>query len=176
MSGRYPCYPLLPLVTLFTPCYPLLPLLPLVTPFYPLLPLLPRVTPCYPLLTFVTPCYPLLPFVTPCYCWYPLLPVFTLCYPLLPLLPFVTRFYPVLPLLPLVTLFPLVNKQNIVRIDWIFFCKVSLIQSSEEEALPPPALQSRINEILTASPNIAEAVSLLFKISFLWNKIEAKYC
>ncbi|CAH3017657.1 unnamed protein product [Porites evermanni] len=35
--------------------------------------------------------------------------------------------------------------------------QVSLIQSSEEEALPPPALQSKINDILTASPNIAEA-------------------
>ncbi|KAM7434149.1 Anaphase-promoting complex subunit 5 [Porites harrisoni] len=30
-------------------------------------------------------------------------------------------------------------------------------QSSEEEALPPPALQAKIKDILTASPNIAEA-------------------
>ncbi|KAL9988516.1 hypothetical protein ACROYT_G002971 [Oculina patagonica] len=35
--------------------------------------------------------------------------------------------------------------------------QVSLMQSTEEEALPPPKLQSRITDILTASPNIAEA-------------------
>ena len=40
-----------------------------------------------------------------------------------------------------------------------FSNQVSLIQSTEEEALPPPELQSRINDILTASPNISEAVS-----------------
>ena len=38
--------------------------------------------------------------------------------------------------------------------------KVSLIQSTEEEALPPPELQSRIKDILKASPDIAETVSL----------------
>ncbi|XP_074624206.1 anaphase-promoting complex subunit 5-like [Acropora palmata] len=35
--------------------------------------------------------------------------------------------------------------------------QVSLIQSAEEKALSPPELQSRINSILAASPNIAEA-------------------
>ncbi|XP_020627681.1 anaphase-promoting complex subunit 5-like isoform X3 [Orbicella faveolata] len=35
--------------------------------------------------------------------------------------------------------------------------QVSLIQSAEGEALSPPELQSRITDILTASPNIAEA-------------------
>ena len=35
------------------------------------------------------------------------------------------------------------------------------MQSTEEEALPPPELQSRITDILTASPNIAEAVSFV---------------
>lgn len=35
--------------------------------------------------------------------------------------------------------------------------QVSLIQSAEEKALPPPELQSRINSILTSSPYIAEA-------------------
>ena len=39
--------------------------------------------------------------------------------------------------------------------------KVSLIQSTEEEALSPPELQSRITDILTSSPNIAEAVSFV---------------
>jgi len=34
--------------------------------------------------------------------------------------------------------------------------QVSLIQSTEEEALPPPELQSRIKDILKASPDIAE--------------------
>ena len=42
-----------------------------------------------------------------------------------------------------------------------FLFKVSLMQSTEEEALPPPELQSRITDILTASPNIAEAVSFV---------------
>ena len=41
------------------------------------------------------------------------------------------------------------------------------MQSTEQEALSPPELQSRINDILTASPNIAEAVSLLVKMSIL---------
>ena len=45
------------------------------------------------------------------------------------------------------------------------------MQSTEEEALSPPELQSRINDILTASPNIAEAVSLLVKMSIMCNKI-----
>ena len=47
----YPCYPLLPLVTLVIPCYAFLPP---VTPCYPCYPLLPLL----PLATLVTPCYP----------------------------------------------------------------------------------------------------------------------
>lgn len=41
----------------------------------------------------------------------------------------------------------------------IFSNQVSLIQTTEEEALPSPELQSRINDIVKASPNISEAVS-----------------
>ena len=43
-----------------------------------------------------------------------------------------------------------------------FFFKVSLIQTTEQEALSPPELQLRIADILTASPDIAETVSLLY--------------
>ena len=44
---------------------------------------------------------------------------------------------------------------------YFFFFKVSLIQTTEQEALPPPELQLRIADILSASPDIAETVSLL---------------
>ena len=48
------------------------------------------------------------------------------------------------------------------QVTFIFsFLKVSLIQTTEQEALPPPELQLRIADILTASPDIAETVSLL---------------
>jgi len=43
----------------------------------------------------------------------------------------------------------------------VFIFQVSLIQSAEEKALSPPELQSRINSILAASPNIAEAVRII---------------
>ena len=45
-----------------------------------------------------------------------------------------------------------------------FLLKVSLIQTTEQEALPPPELQSKITDILTASPNIAEAVSFVYSV------------
>ena len=41
------------------------------------------------------------------------------------------------------------------------------MQSTEEEALSPPELQSRITDILTASPNIAEAVSFVCSIDLI---------
>ena len=83
----YPCYFLLPFLSLVTPCYTLLPLLPLVTG---LLPLVFLVTPCYP-------CYPLLPslpLVTFCYLCYPLVPPCAPCYHCYPLFPFLTLLTP----------------------------------------------------------------------------------
>ena len=75
------CYPLLPLLPLFTSCYPCY-------PCSPLLPLFPIVTPdysCYPLL-------PSLPYVTLFIFGYFSLFCVTLCYPVLPFFTLVTTF------------------------------------------------------------------------------------